>query len=29
MVPDKPGIGYEINEKRLSEVTIAKECFVL
>ncbi|KAF0822723.1 o-succinylbenzoate synthase [Cytobacillus firmus] len=28
-VPDKPGIGYEINEKRLSKVTISKECFVL
>ncbi|MEK3857594.1 o-succinylbenzoate synthase [Cytobacillus sp. FSL H8-0458] len=28
-VPDKPGIGYEINEKRLSEATISKESFVL
>ncbi|GLB58613.1 o-succinylbenzoate synthase [Cytobacillus sp. NCCP-133] len=27
MVPDKPGIGFEINEKRLKEVTILKETF--
>ncbi|MCM3093538.1 MULTISPECIES: o-succinylbenzoate synthase [unclassified Cytobacillus] len=28
-VPDKPGIGFEINEKRLGEVTILKENFIL
>lgn len=28
-VPDKPGIGFEINEKRLRQVTISKESFVL
>jgi o-succinylbenzoate synthase len=28
-VPDKPGIGFEINEKRLRQVTILKESFVL
>ncbi|WP_436373332.1 o-succinylbenzoate synthase [Cytobacillus sp. BC1816] len=28
-VPDKPGIGYEINEKRLNEVSTSKESIAL